>query len=256
MLDQLKTSSDGLSSREAAERLSHNGPNVLSKAKHESAIVTFIRQFKNLLVVMLLTSAAFSIYLQDGKTAAILISIALMNACVGFFQEHKAETLLSSLENLVVPQAKVLRDGKLEELNSTELVVGDVIYLSEGDSVPADARVIDEDELGSNDFALTGESNPSRKFVHAIGDDVILGRRHNLVFMGTTIAVGSGYGVVIGTGMQTELGRIANLSQSTSSDASPLQKEMSNLAIKLAKATIVLTIALTLIAMDNFSTKL
>lgn len=248
VLDQLKTSSDGLSSREAAERLSHNGPNVLSKAKHESAIVTFIRQFKNLLVVMLLTSAAFSIYLQDGKTAAILISIALMNACVGFFQEHKAETLLSSLENLVVPQAKVLRDGKLEELNSTELVVGDVIYLSEGDSVPADARVIDEDELGSNDFALTGESNPSRKFVHAIGDDVILGRRHNLVFMGTTIAVGSGYGVVIGTGMQTELGRIANLSQSTSSDASPLQKEMSNLAIKLAKATIVLTIALTLIA--------
>ena len=116
VLEQLKTSRDGLQSREAAERLSHNGPNVLSRTKHESAIVTFIRQFKDLLVVMLLVSAAFSLYLKDGKTAAILISIALLNACVGFFQEHKAETLMKGLENLIVPQAKVLRDGKLEEL--------------------------------------------------------------------------------------------------------------------------------------------
>lgn len=248
VLEQLKTTADGLTAREASERLKASGENVLVKSKHETAVVTFVRQFKNLLVVMLLISAGFSIFLKDGKTAAILISIALMNACVGFFQEHKAETLMKSLENLVVPQAKVMRDGKLEEINSTELVVGDVIYLVEGDSVSADVRIIEENELSSNDFALTGESNPSRKFVHAISDNVILGRRHNLVFMGTTIATGSGYGVVIGTGMQTELGRIANLSQSTTADVSPLQKEMSNLAVKIAKATIVLTIALTLIA--------
>src|SRR6185312_4388351 len=110
-----------------------------------------------------------------------------------------------------------------------ELVFGDVIYIEEGDSVPADLRILDEDELATNDFALTGESNPTRKFVHAIEGEVPLANRHNLLFMGTTVALGTGRGVVIGTGMDTELGRIANLSQDTKSDASPLQKEMSNL---------------------------
>ena len=114
--------------------------------------------------------------------------------------------------------------------------------------MPADIRIIEESELGTNDFALTGESSPSRKFVHAISADVVLGRRHNLAFMGTTVATGSGHGVVIGTGMQTELGRIASLSQATHSEASPLQKEMNNLAVRLAQATVVLAIILMLIA--------
>lgn len=248
VLEQLHTSEEGLSIQEANNRLKASGGNLLARRRRESAPITFLRQFKNLLVIMLLISAALSIYLKDGKTATILIAIALMNAFVGFFQEHKAETLLKSLENLVVPQAKVYRNGTLEEIDSTELVAGDILYIEEGDSVPADARVISEDELSTNDFALTGESNPSRKFVHAISADVILGRRHNLIFMGTTVATGSGKAVVIGTGMETELGRIANLSQTTRSEASPLQKEMNNLAVRLAQATVVLAIALTLIA--------
>lgn len=248
VLKQLNTSADGLMDSEAKQRLGNNGSNLLARKRHEPAPLTFLRQFKNLLVIMLLISASLSIYLKDAKTAAILISIALMNAFVGFFQEHKAESLLKSLENLVVPQAKVYRDGKLEQIDSTELVVGDVLYLEEGDSVPADARIIDEDELSTNDFALTGESNPSRKFVHAISGDVILGRRHNLVFMGTTVATGSGKAVIIGTGMGTELGRIASLSQATRSEASPLQKEMNNLAVRLAQATVILALVLIFIA--------
>ena len=249
VLSQLNTTATGLSSDEAKRRLERLGGNVLIKTKRETALVTFVRQFKNLLVIMLLTSAALSLYLKDGKTATILILIALMNAVVGFSQEHKAESLMKSLERLIVPKAKVLRDGKLEEINSTELIPGDVIYIEGGDSVPADVRVLDESELSTNDFALTGESNPSRKFVHAISDDVPLGNRHNLLFMGTTVATGSGHAVVIGTGMQSELGRIANLSQTTHTEPSPLQKEMNHLATRLAQGTVVLAIVLMIITL-------
>ncbi len=248
-LTQLHSRAEGLTTKEARQRLEHLGGNVLHRTKHESALVTFLRQFRNLLVLMLLISAAFSLYLKDAKTATILIAIALMNACVGFFQEHKAETLMSSLEQLLVPQAKVLRGGRLEEVDSTELVPGDVLYIEEGDSVPADLRILDESELSTNDFSLTGESNPSRKFVHAISADVPLGNRHNLLFMGTTVATGSGHGVVIGTGMRSELGRIASLSQVTRSETSPLQKEMNHLATRLAQGTVVLAIVLIIIAL-------
>jgi Ca2+-transporting ATPase len=249
VLDQLKSRREGLSATEAATRLEHSGGNVLSRAKRELSLVTFLRQFKNLLVLMLLISAAFSLYLHDGRTATILLIIALMNACVGFFQEHKAETLMSSLERLLVPHAKVLRNSKLQEIDSRELVPGDVIYIESGDSVPADVRVLDEAELATNDFALTGESNPSRKFVHAIQGDVPLGNRHNLLFMGTTVALGTGHGVVIGTGMNSELGRIASLSQTTRTEASPLQQEMSHLATRIAEGTVILATLLTIIAL-------
>ena len=191
VLDQLNTKAKGLSSKDAKERLDRLGRNELSKAKHENVVVKFLKQFKDLLVIMLLLSAAFSIYLKDAKTAIILFLIAFMNTCVGFFQEYKAESLLNSLERLIVPKAKVIRDGKLTEVNSIELVMGDIVYVEEGDSVPADIRIIEEAELSTNDFALTGESNPSRKFVHAIAGDVPLGNRHNLLFMGTTVATGT-----------------------------------------------------------------
>jgi Ca2+-transporting ATPase len=249
VLEQLGSRREGLTAQEAATRLERSGGNVLRRAKREIPLITLLRQFKNLLVIMLLVSATLSIYLRDGRTATILIVIALMNAGVGFFQEHKAETLMSSLERLLVPKAKVLRGGTLEEIDSTELVPGDVIYIESGDSVPADVRVLDEAELATNDFALTGESNPSRKFVHAIAGDVPLGNRHNLLFMGTTVALGTGHGVVIGTGMNSELGRIASLSQTTHTEASPLQQEMSHLATRIAEGTVLLAIILTVIAL-------
>ncbi len=249
VLEELGSSENGLKPAEARDRLEHLGPNVLQQAHRESTLTTFLRQFKNILVVILLVSAGLSIYLGDGKTATILIIIALMNTLVGFFQEHKAESLFASLQQLMVPKAKVVRSKKLSEINASQLVMGDVIYIEEGDTVPADLRILDEEELATNDFALTGESQPSRKFVHAIADDVPLGSRHNLLFMGTTVATGHGYGVVVGTGMHTELGRIASLSQVTSTDLSPLQKEMNNLAKRLVQGTIVLAFLLTIVAL-------
>jgi Ca2+-transporting ATPase len=128
----------------------------------------------------------------------------------------------------------------LAEVPSAELVPGDVVYIEEGDSVPADMRLLSEEELTTNDFALTGESNPTRKFIHALGGNVPLSGRQNLVFMGTTVATGHGYGVVVGTGPHTELGRIAALSQDTVSEDSPLQKEMNNIATRVTQGTVVL----------------
>ena len=251
VLKQLDTTASGLSHAQAADRLTHDGPNQLVHAHRQSSVVVFLRQFKELLVLILLVSGGIALYLGDYRTAAILLIIALVNASVGYFQEHKAETLMSSLERLVVPQSKVVRGGNLTEIVSSELVVGDIVYVEEGDSVPADLRIIDEEELASNDFALTGESNPSRKFIHAIRGDVLLANRHNLLYMGTTVAVGHGHGVVIGTGMGTELGRIASLSAGTVSGLSPLQREMNNLATRLTQAAGVLALILVVISLQS-----
>lgn len=249
VLSEVKSNKNGLKTADVQERLDRLGPNMLRQAHRDSTVVTFVRQFKNLLVLILLVSAGISLYLGDGKTASIMILIALVNAMVGFFQEHKAETLFASLQQLMVPKAKVIRAGTLAQVDSVALVLGDIVYIEEGDSVPADLRILDEEELATNDFALTGESQPSRKFVHAIEGDVPLGSRHNLVFMGTTVAIGHGHGVVIGTGMHTELGRIASLSQAVGTDTSPLQKEMNNLAKRLVQGTVVLALALALVAL-------
>jgi len=250
-LDELRSQAEGLSKTEAVDRLKHVGPNQLERTQRVPTWLIFVRQFKNLLVMILLVSAAFSLYLHDGKTTTILVLIALMNAVVGFFQEHKAESLLSSLERLVVPQAKVLRHGKVQQIASSELVPGDVIYVEAGDSIPADARVLQEDELATNDFALTGESQPARKFKHALSGDVAIGSRHNMLYMGTTVALGNGHAVVVGTGMHTELGRIAGLSQTTHTDSSPLQREMNNLAVRLTQGTLLLAAILTIIELQS-----
>ena len=246
-LVELRSDEGGLSKSEAADRLKHVGSNQLERSHRTPVPLIFARQFKNLLVIILLISAGLSLYLHDPKTTLIILFIALMNAVVGFFQEYKAESLLSSLERLVVPQAKVLRRGKVQEVASSELVPGDVIYVEAGDSVPADARIFQEDELATNDFALTGESQPARKFKHAIDGDVPIGARHNMLYMGTTVALGSGHAVIVGTGMHTELGRIANLSATTRTDASPLQREMNNLAVRVTQGTLLLAVILTVI---------
>ncbi len=250
-LDELRTAEEGLSKSEARDRLAHVGPNRLEPTKHVPTWLLFARQFKSLLVLILIVSAGLASYLRDIKTAIILLTIALMNAAIGFFQEHKAERLFNSLELLVVAHAKVLRAGKVQEIDSAELVPGDVIYLEAGDSVPADCRVLTEDELATNDFALTGESQPTRKFKHAITGDVPLASRHNMLFMGTTVALGNGHAVVVGTGMNTELGRIANLSSQTRADNSPLQREMNNLAVRLTQGTLVLAAILAIIELQS-----
>ncbi len=244
VLAQLNTSGEGLTHAEAADRLAQMGPNSLDIHHNEAWFITFVRQFRDLMIALLLASATISWYLGDVRTAIVLLAIVFFNTTIGFLQEFKAEKLIESLEKLVVSNARVLRGGEETEIASAELVVGDIVRIEAGDSVPADLRVLNEEELSTNDFALTGESNPTRKFKHALQSVVRLSARQNLVFMGTTVATGEGHGVVVATGMHTELGRIASLSQTTTSMLSPLQKEMNNIATRVTQGTVVLCAAL------------
>ena len=245
---ELKTTRAGLTVADAARRLEEQGSNVLAIEKRESWPVTYLRQFKDLMIVLLLSSGALSLYLGDIRTSFVLLLLVLFNTTIGFIQEFKAEQTLQALEKLVIARAKVLRGGSEIEIDSTELVVGDIVRIEAGDSVPADLRVITEDELATNDFALTGESNPTRKFKHALRSDQPLSGRQNLVFMGTTVANGEAFAVVVGTGMNTEIGRIAGLSQAAPELMSPLQREMNNIATKVTQGTVALCAVLLPIA--------
>ncbi len=247
----LKTSRTGLNSEEAKTRQAAYGLNHLSEAHKQGWFVKYLRQFKDLMIALLLASCLISFYLGDRRTSFVLLALVLFNTIIGFTQEYKAERIMESLVKLVVPEAAVIRNGDLEKIASTEIVPGDIVYIEEGDSVPADLRIIDEMELATNDFALTGESNPSRKFTHTINGKVPIGDRHNLTYMGTTVATGHGYGIAVGTGMNTELGRIANLSQSTEQELSPLQKEINAIAKYVTFGTVILCALLLPIAIQS-----
>jgi len=247
-LAELDSSQTGLKDTEAAKRLTEYGANVLAVQRRESWVITYFRQFKDLMILLLLVSGALTLWLGDVRTAVVLFALVFFNTTIGFLQEFKAEKTLKALERLVTAKARVYRDGAEKELDSTELVPGDIVRIEAGDSVPADLRVLTEEELSTNDFALTGESNPTRKFKHAISDNVPLSSRQNLVFMGTTVAIGEAIGIVVGTGMHTEIGRIAGLSQAAPELLSPLQREMNNIATKVTWGTMVLCVLLLPIA--------
>lgn len=250
-LRHLDTAEEGLSERTAEARLAEHGHNVLTIAHKESWFTTYLRQFRDLMILLLLSSSALSFYLGDMRVAVVLLGLVFFNTTIGFLQEYKAEKLIESLEKLVIAKAKVLRGGTELELASSDVVPGDIVRIEAGDSVPADLRILKENELSTNDFALTGESNPTRKFKHAITAAVPLAARQNLAFMGTTVATGEAYGVVIATGMQTELGRIASLSEGTGRTLSPLQREMNHVAKRVTQGTMLLCVILLPIAIQG-----
>ncbi len=240
VLKEVHSSENGLTNDEAGERYQQLGPNALDIKKKESRLLAYLRQFRDFMILLLVASSGLAFYLGDRRAGIVLLALVFFNTMIGYLQEYKAEKLIESLEKLVVAKAKVIRGGKELEIASSELVVGDIVRVEAGDSVPADLRVLREDELSTNDFALTGESNPTRKFKHAIAGVVPLSGRQNHVYMGTTVATGEGYGVVVATGMHTELGRIASLSQETKKTLSPLQIEMNNIATKVTWGTLIL----------------
>ena len=229
----LHTSERGLSAEEATKRLKLYGPNKLTAINKESHLLKLLYQFKDLMAVLLMSAAAFSVYLKSYRDAIILIAIVFINAIVGFIQEYHAEKVMNSLKSMAKAKAKTIRDNKTIEIDQKFLVPGDIVVLEEGDAPPADLRIFSENTLSTNDFSLTGESNPTRKFTHPIPGTVSLGDRNNQVYMGTLVATGNALGIVFATGMQTEIGRIANLSQQTKTELSPLQKELNHLAKKI-----------------------
>jgi Ca2+-transporting ATPase len=249
-LKAYSTTQTGLTHAQAQKMLERTGPNALVNLKKESLLRRYLRQFQDWMIIMLLVSGGLAAYLGDARTAIVLAALVLFNTAIGFFQEYRAERTMQALERLVKPLAEVYRDATLTEVESRNLVPGDVIRLSEGDSVPADVRIIDMTAFATNDFALTGESNPTRKFTHVIGGSVPMANRHNLAYMGTTVAIGEAYGVVIATGMNTELGRIANLSQTAPHSLSPLQKELRHITTYVTYGVAGLSLLLLIIAIQ------
>lgn len=241
------SSENGLTSDEAAKRLEQNGKNKLAEAKKESLIIKFLKQFADPMIIILLIAAVIS-----GITSAfegefpsdviIILFVVIVNAVLGVYQESKAEKAIEALQEMAAATSKVMRDGKVVHVKSEELVVGDVILLEAGDAVPADARIIESASLKIEEAALTGESVPVDKFIDIINlgqlKDIPLGDRKNMIYMGSSVVYGRGKAVVTATGMDTEMGKIADALSAAEDGDTPLQRKLAQLSKILSVAVI------------------
>jgi len=234
IFDILETSQRGLDSSAVSERMLKYGKNELTAKPRIPKWKMFIYQFKDVLVILLMVAAFMSLLIGNFNDAIIMGIIVIVNASIGYFQENKAENIMESLKKLVQSPSKAYRDGELKEIIQTELVPGDVIYLEEGDKIPADIRIIEAFNFRTNDFSLTGESMPQEKNSDTLKKQAILADRDNMAYLGTTVASGNAKGIVVGTGMETELGKIADMTQEEDSSSSPLQIEMRAIANRIA----------------------
>ncbi|MEO8527554.1 MAG: cation-transporting P-type ATPase [Pseudolysinimonas sp.] len=250
-LARFQTTPTGLTDAQAMAHRSEFGSNVIVELKRESRLRRYLRQFKDWMILLLLASAAVTAFLGDFGTAAVLVVLVAINTLIGFMQEYRAEKTMEALEKLVAPTSQAYRDGALGELDARTLVVGDVVRLTEGVSVPADVRLIEAIAFATNEFALTGESDPTRKYSRGIRHAVPVAERHNMAYAATTVATGEATGVVVATGMNTELGRIAQLSQSAKPTPSPLQLEMAKIAKYVTYGVAILTIVVLIIAVQS-----
>lgn len=234
----VKSCENGLTAEESEARLQSQGKNKLAEGKKEPMILRFLKQFIEpmtlILIVAAIISAVMSGLNKEFPTDVIIImSVVVINAVLGVLQESKAEKAIDALQKIAAATSKVIRNGRIVVVKSEDLVVGDVIVLDAGDAVPADARIIECASMKAEEAALTGESVPVIKTVEAIdsnGADVPLGDRKNMVFMGSTVVYGRGKAVIVGTGMNTEMGKIANALQTAKEGKTPLQQKLSQLS--------------------------
>jgi P-type Ca2+ transporter type 2C len=241
LLDQLHVEPDrGLSENEVDERIRQYGPNLLVEKNAKSPVVIFLEQFSNPLVMLLLFAALVSALLGKADNVIAIMAIVILNALLGLVQEYRAERAMAALKMMAAPLVRVRRNGRVIDIEPSSLVPGDIILLEAGSVIPADARLIEAVNLQVQEASLTGESQPIDKITDIIVDtNLPLGDRHNMVYMGTSVTYGRGTAMVVTTGMQTELGHIAELLQTVKSEKTPLQRRMDELGIILIRAAIV-----------------
>ena len=239
VLKEQKSSEDGLSSGEAEARLDKYGKNELEKGKKDSLFKRFMKELSDPMIIILIVAAVISgiTAFYEGESFAdviIIMAVVIINAVLGVFQESKAEAAIEALQEIAAATSKVLRDGKQATLKSDELVPGDIVILEAGDAVPADGRIIECASMKIEEAALTGESVPVNKIVDLLQlnsqKDVPLGDRKNMVYMGSTVVYGRGKAVVTGTGMNTEMGKIAKALSQAQDEATPLQIKLNQLS--------------------------
>ena len=257
--EQSTSAASGLTAAEAQSRLASVGPNKLDEEEKTPMWKRFFEQMADPMVIMLLVAAAISVitgFIQgepEWADAVIILSVVILNSVLGVVQEAKSEQALEALQEMSAAQSKVIRDGKMVHMASSELVPGDVVLLEAGDSVPADCRVTESASMKIEEAALTGESVPVEKHADAIAlaadaDDVPLGDRKNMCYMGSTVVYGRGRAVVVGTGMNTEMGKIATALTQAKKELTPLQMKLNELSGILTK--LVLAICVIIFAVD------
>ena len=240
VLAEIQSSADGLSSAEAEARLQANGKNKLAEGKKDSLLKRFVDQLMDPMIIILLAAAAISgvLAVVEGESMTdviIILAVVIINAVLGVYQESKAEKAIEALQEMSAATSKVLRDGRIQVVHSEDLVVGDVVLLEAGDAVPADGRLIENASLKIEEAALTGESVPVTKFIDIIHledttKEVPLGDRKNMVYMGSTVVYGRGQAVITATGMDTEMGKIADALANAAEGQTPLQIKLSQLS--------------------------
>jgi Ca2+-transporting ATPase len=241
IVQALQTSpKQGLSEEEASRRLEQFGPNELEEAAKPSLFSLIFEQFKNFIVIVLVVAALAAALLGDYIEAAAILAIVVLNAILGVVQERKAEEALAALRRLAAPDALVLREGRRQTCPARELVPGDVVFLEAGNFIPADLRLIETVNLSIEEAALTGESVPVTKDAHLVlTQDMALGDRRNTAFSGTVVSYGRGSGVVVSTGMRTQIGMIAAMLQAVQEEPTPLQRKLDQLGKVLGIAALV-----------------
>ena len=265
-LQALSSTPEGLSAAQAEQRLAQNGKNRLAEAKKDSLLKRFFGQMADPMILILLAAAAVSAVLAivEGDSFAdviVILFVVIVNAVLGVYQESKAEKAIEALQRMAAATSKVLRDGKLITVRSEDLVIGDVVILEAGDAVPADGRILESASLKIEEAALTGESVPVNKFIEllALQDetrDIPLGDRRNMAYMGSTVVYGRGKMVVTHTGMDTEMGKIADALATAQEGQTPLQRKLSQLSgilTKLVLAICVLIFGVQLLRAGKFT---
>ena len=240
VISQLNSGENGLSEAEAERRLAENGKNKLKEPKKDSVIKQFFAQMADPMIIILLAAAAISgvLAIMQGESFAdviIILFVVIVNAVLGVYQENKAEKAIEALQEMSAATSKVLRGGRIVTVHSEDLVVGDVVLLEAGDAVPADGRIIDNASLKIEEAALTGESVPVSKFIDIINltdgqKDIPLGDRRNMAYMGSTVVYGRGAMIVCATGMDTEMGKIADALAQAQDGQTPLQIKLTQLS--------------------------
>ena len=242
VLKQLNSQKGGLSNEDIVKQRETHGSNLLEESKSVSTAIIFLSQFKDFLVIILMVAAAVSAMMGKLESTLVIIAVLIINALLGTIQHVKAEQSLKSLKALSAPSSKVLREGCLIEIPSSEVVVGDILIVEAGDFIAADARIIESNSLQISESALTGESVSVEKVIEPISkDDVAIGDRVNMIFSSSHVTYGRGKAVVTGVGVSTEIGHIASLLKSAQEKATPLQENLDNFGKKLAILIIIIS---------------
>lgn len=238
-LSRLESSAEGLTTADAQHRLTEYGPNSLPEKRRRSVLMMLLGQFSDFMIVVLLAAALISGFIGEPQDTVAIVVIVLLNAIIGALQEFRAERAVAALREMSAPEAQVLRDRRMITVTASELVPGDVVLLRAGDIVPADLRLLEEDEMQADESALTGESHPVSKQTEPLSEtDLPIGDRQNLAFKSSLITNGRGTGVVVATGLDTEIGRIAELLHGEADVKTPLQVRLTRFGRYLALAVL------------------